>query len=139
MISDTTVAEPTDLEFSVGTTPEDSAMENSARVRLKPVANARRLTNIEVDGLFDLHDHRVPLHMQDRITILHGPNGVGKTILLRMTAAFFSGDYLEYADIPFREFRLAFLDGSTVTLTKRIDNDNLPLLDISLREPTGEK
>lgn len=38
-----------------------------------------RVRSIQVDGLFDLFDHRVGLKLDDRVTILRGPNGMGKT------------------------------------------------------------
>ena len=44
-----------------------------------------RLKRIEVDGLFRVYDHRIDLDLNDRVTLLHGPNGVGKTSILRMT------------------------------------------------------
>jgi len=43
-----------------------------------------RISSIRVEGLFDQFDHQVDLKLDDRVTILHGPNGVGKTMLLRM-------------------------------------------------------
>jgi len=43
-----------------------------------------RIFSIQAEGLFDLFDHQVDLESDDRVTILHGPNGVGKTMLLRM-------------------------------------------------------
>jgi len=43
-----------------------------------------RIKRIEVVGLFGLYDHVIDLNLEDRVTILHGPNGVGKTVLLQM-------------------------------------------------------
>ena len=37
-----------------------------------------RLQSVEVDGLFGIYDHRIDLDMNDRVTLLHGRNGVGK-------------------------------------------------------------
>ena len=34
--------------------------------------------NDEIRSLFGYFDHKVPLKTDDRITIIHGPNGVGK-------------------------------------------------------------
>lgn len=36
-----------------------------------------RVRSIRVSGLFGLYDHEVVLD-KDRITVIHGPNGVGK-------------------------------------------------------------
>ena len=35
----------------------------------------RRLERIEVDRLFNVYDHRIDLKLDDRVTLLHGPNG----------------------------------------------------------------
>lgn len=97
------------------TTSDDAWLDETHSVRTAP---SLRLARVEVDQLFDLYDHEVTLHTDDRVTVIHGPNGVGKTMLLRMIAAFFAGDYLEFKEIPFKEFRLFFLDESFVRLRR---------------------
>ena len=54
-------------------------------------ADLLRVTKIRVDDLFDRYNHEVDLHLDERVTIIHGPNGVGKTVLLRLTADLLSG------------------------------------------------
>jgi predicted ATP-binding protein involved in virulence len=61
------------------------------------------------------------LNMEDRITIIHSPNGFGKTALLRLINGFFNLRYSELPTIPFTEFRLDFDDGSCLQITKSID------------------
>ena len=46
-----------------------------------------RIKTIEVKGLFGRFNHTVNLNLEERVTILHGPNGVGKTVLLKMVQA----------------------------------------------------
>ena len=48
-----------------------------------------RITKITVKNLFGIFNHNIPLNMDERITLIHGPNGIGKTILLSMINAFF--------------------------------------------------
>ncbi len=71
-----------------------------------------RVSGIQVEGLFDLFDHQVDLKPDDRVTILHGPNGVGKTILLRMVNDLLLGRYDLFLRIPFQHFALTLTDGS---------------------------
>lgn len=71
-----------------------------------------RVTELQVKGLFGVFDHEIPLRSQERVTIIHGPNGFGKTMILRMLAALVEGDARIFERIPFSEFRVLFEDGS---------------------------
>ena len=61
-----------------------------------------RLSEFRVEGLFGLYDHRIALNLEDRITIIIGPNGRGKTVCLKIIEALFRNRYAYIADIPFR-------------------------------------
>jgi len=80
-----------------------------------------RINKIYVAKLFGVFNHPVSLNMEDRITIIHSPNGFGKTALLRLINGFFNLRYSELPTIPFTEFRLDFDDGSCLQITKSID------------------
>ncbi|MFO0586921.1 MAG: AAA family ATPase [Polyangiaceae bacterium] len=75
-----------------------------------------RVKRIEVKGLFGLYDHTIDLKMEDRVTILHGPNGIGKTALLRMVKAALEVDPVKVAAKPFRLFRLECTDGTVLEI-----------------------
>ena len=76
----------------------------------------RRLQRIAVHGLFQTYDHDIPLNLADRVTLLHGPNGVGKTVVLGMTNALLRERLDYFRRIPFSRFLLQFHDGSTLEL-----------------------
>lgn len=78
-----------------------------------------RVTEISVKGLFGVFDHVIPLNLEDRITIIHGPNGVGKTVLLKMIDAFFRKQYAKLQDVTFKEFSIFFDDESALQVTKQ--------------------
>jgi len=80
-----------------------------------------RINKISVTKLFGVFNHSVSLNMEDRITIIHSPNGFGKTALLRLINNFFNSPYSELRTIPFEEFRIDFDDGSYLQITKFID------------------
>jgi predicted ATP-binding protein involved in virulence len=52
-----------------------------------------RLSEFRVEGLFGLYDHRIALNLEDRITIIIGPNGRGKTVCLKIIEALFRNRY----------------------------------------------
>ncbi len=82
-----------------------------------------RINKISVTKLFGVFNHPVSLKMEDRITIIHSPNGFGKTALLRLINGFFNSRYSELRTIPFAEFRIDFDDGSYLQITKFIDTN----------------
>ena len=83
-----------------------------------------RINQISVKKLFGVFDHTIPLNVSDRITIIHGLNGCGKTILLKMIYGLFNSRYSEIRNIPFAEFRVDFDDGRYLTVTKAIEPDS---------------
>lgn len=78
----------------------------------------RRIKQISVKDLFGMFHHVIPLNVEDRITIMHGPNGFGKTIMLRLLSELFSNKSSTLRTIPFSEFRVDFEDGSNFWVTK---------------------
>lgn len=75
-----------------------------------------RLQRIVVDGLFGTYGHDIKLNLHDRVTLLHGPNGVGKTVILGMISALLQERFDYFSRIPFARFDLVFDDGSTLKL-----------------------
>lgn len=80
-----------------------------------------RIAKISVLNLFGMFNHSINLNMGDRITIVHGPNGFGKTILLRMINSLFDSRYSELYDIPFSELEIYFEDGKCLQIKKLLE------------------
>ena len=87
----------------------------------------RQLTGIKVRGLLGRFDHEITFPDTDEFIILHGPNGVGKTMLLELIRAL-SGSLRvpNIHRIPFREVRLAYSDGTELEVSKA-HQETLPL------------
>ncbi|MCD1293559.1 excinuclease [Methanocella sp. CWC-04] len=81
-----------------------------------------RIKKISVYGLFGLFDHVVPLFTEDRITIIHAPNGYGKTTILKLIYSLCKGHDIDILMTDFKRFRLDFEDGSNIQVEK-IKND----------------
>lgn len=97
-----------------------------------------RLRKVRVTRLFGLFDHEIPLNREERITIIHGPNGFGKTIVLRMIAALFSEQYALFREVPFGAFVVEFDDGRHLTV-EREEGRPIPFmyLLLNLSSPEG--
>src|SRR5580765_6818453 len=80
----------------------------------------KRIKQISVTNLFGVFNHTIPLYLEDRITIIHGPNGFGKTAILKLVDALFSRDNRILRTTPFDEFRIDFDDNTSFWLKKTI-------------------
>lgn len=80
-----------------------------------------RLKKFAIRALFGLFDHCIEFNMDEHITIIHAPNGYGKTIVLRMITGFFGGQLSVFDQVDFEEIRMEFDNGSFITITKSID------------------
>ena len=87
-----------------------------------------RIVEIEVEGLFGTFHHKIPLHLEDRITIIHGPNGFGKTVLLEMIHGLFEGDYEPIFRVPFSRLLVRFEDGNVLTLREKEEGEGEDLI-----------
>jgi predicted ATP-binding protein involved in virulence len=79
---------------------------------------AMKITEIAVQGLFNIFDHVIPLNTEERITIIHGQNGLGKTIILRMVDSFYKAKYSMFRTVPFSKFIIKFDDQSKIEIVK---------------------
>jgi predicted ATPase len=77
-----------------------------------------RIISFEVEKLFGIFDHTVKLNQEERVTIIYGPNGFGKTTLLRLIRGFFSANFEIFGSTPFRRFSMILDDGREIRVEK---------------------
>ncbi|QGG46942.1 AAA family ATPase [Heliorestis convoluta] len=75
------------------------------------------IKKIRVEGLLGQKCHEFSLH-DERITILHAPNGFGKTTLLKLIDHIFNGRLFELKRIPFRKAEVFFSDHSKLEIIR---------------------
>lgn len=99
-----------------------------------------RVKGVHVQGLFGVFDHHIPLTSSERVTIIHGPNGYGKTVVLNMIAGLVRADYQIFERIPFSEFRLELEDESqyVVRQTGSSSADGKRLIEVIFIGPDGQ-
>lgn len=85
---------------------------------IESTAANRKLVRIRVDGLLGRFDHDLLFDPQWQFLILHGPNGVGKTLLLELLHSAFSGRYIRLARIPFASAQFDFEDKTSIEVTR---------------------
>lgn len=88
------------------------------------------IKEIYVKKLFDYLDYDIPLNTTDNITIIHGPNGCGKTWILQLINAVFSRDFATLRTAPFSEIGFRFRDGGNFTV-RRYYEESQPLFQLA--------
>jgi predicted ATP-binding protein involved in virulence len=77
-----------------------------------------RLTGIRVSKLFETFDYRFSLNQAERVTLLYGPNGYGKTTILRLIESLSTGNMPLIRTTPFHSISLTFDDTSELNVIK---------------------
>jgi len=90
-----------------------------------------RIKEISVNKLFGIFDHKIQMKLENRITIIHGPNGFGKTTILRLLYGLFNGLYEDIIRTPFEEFSIIFDDESSLKISKEFIDDKKLKMDIN--------
>ena len=83
------------------------------------MSDSLRINSVSVKGLFNQFDHHIDFNQEERITILHGINGVGKTTLLRMINNLFNFKIYYFNEIPFDSFTVNLSNKSQIVVTKK--------------------
>ena len=77
-----------------------------------------KISRIGVYGLFDRFNHVIEFDPDERITIMIGPNGFGKTMTLRILNALFNLPVGSLERMPFKEVIVVFDDYSNLKVSR---------------------
>jgi predicted ATPase len=102
-----------------------------------------RIQKISVTGLYGVFNHEIPMDNPERVTIIHGPNGFGKTVMLKMISAALEGEAAIFRRTPFDQFCVAYSDGSTWAINRRLEQDEFkrtpePILEMVSCDTAGQ-
>ncbi|MBV6500385.1 MAG: hypothetical protein CJBNEKGG_02863 [Prosthecobacter sp.] len=78
-----------------------------------------RIKSISVRGLFGVFNHVIRMNLDDRITIIHGPNGFGKTALLRIIQSLFLSRLSRLRRTPFDELDIDFVGDAMLQIRRQ--------------------
>jgi len=92
------------------------------------MSKKKKIITIEIKKLFGMFNHKIELNQEENITIIHGPNGYGKTTILKLINDIFNFQLLELLKIYFDSLTLEFADDSKVTIEKIIKNEEEGLI-----------
>ena len=75
------------------------------------------ISAIGVHGLFDRFNHDIPFNPDERIAIIIGPNGFGKTMMLRIVDSLFNRPLQTLESMPFQKLEIHFDNSSSLVVT----------------------
>lgn len=73
---------------------------------------------LQVNGLFDSFDHDLRFPSDERLMIMIGPNGYGKTMTLRIIDALFNHPATRLVRLPFRRVAVSFDNGTALVVER---------------------
>lgn len=80
------------------------------------------LKTISIESLFDIYSYTLDIKPDEvPLRFITGPNGYGKTTILNILNALYTGKIRELAVIPFKHLQLTFDDGYEVTVAQLRD------------------
>lgn len=85
-----------------------------------------KITKISVRKLFGVFDHDIPFN-DSGITIVIGENGLGKTVILEATNAFFTENFLFFRDLEFHQLLFYFEGDESWEITKTQSRERLTI------------
>ena len=75
------------------------------------------INQISISSLYGIYNHTISFK-DEGVTIIHGPNGVGKTAILKCIKYIVSNDVESLSKIPFNNITISLVDGQEYTITK---------------------
>jgi predicted ATP-binding protein involved in virulence len=79
---------------------------------------SHNLKKVVIIKLFGMFNHVINVKNNENMVIIHGPNGVGKTTILKMIKNFYSINFHNLMSYQFEEFNLEFEDDKFVSIKK---------------------
>ncbi|MDI9878980.1 AAA family ATPase [Flectobacillus longus] len=80
-----------------------------------------KLSKIEIKGLFDIFDYSIPLHNEESLSIITGPNGFGKTMILNIIDSLFNNNLAFFQTLVFGSILIETEDKTKLSLVKDQD------------------
>ena len=97
------------------------------------------LKRIKITGLFQQFNYDFEINGEENITILTGPNGYGKTIILNILYNLFSFRFFFFDTLSFSEIILFFKNNTSLIIKKENDNiRELQRIDFKLNKSNKE-
>lgn len=72
------------------------------------------ITSLEIKGLYGLYDYKLNFIGENPVTIITGPNGFGKTTLLKIISHLYSCNFWYFCILPFHSLYVSFKNKNNI-------------------------
>lgn len=79
-----------------------------------------KLKKVTVEKLFNFYSYEIPFIQDKPITIIHAPNGYGKTTVLKLIKNIMDLNIIDICMVPFNEFVIEFVDDTKIVVKKDV-------------------
>ncbi|MDU8604686.1 AAA family ATPase [Pseudomonas syringae group sp. 247E2] len=76
------------------------------------------ISEYEIHNLYGLYNHKIVFNPSENVSILHGPNGVGKTALLKSLNFLFNKNFSALGKIPFSKIHVKLSDDTEINIKR---------------------
>ena len=83
-----------------------------------------KIVNVSVEDLFYTYTYSIELNTDSLVSIIHAPNGYGKTTVFRLIRDIFDLNVKGIYNIPFKRFSIELSDCTQITITKKEQIDD---------------
>ena len=83
-----------------------------------------KITRVSVEELFYTYTYVIDINTDNPVSIIHAPNGYGKTTVFKLIRDTFNLNITGLLKIPFKHFSIKLNDGTLIFITKNEDDDN---------------
>lgn len=78
-----------------------------------------RIKSIQIEKLFDLFNYDIPLDNPENVSLITGPNGYGKTMILNIIFNLFNRKFEFFHELKFEKITLKLDDGYKIEIEKK--------------------
>jgi predicted ATP-binding protein involved in virulence len=76
-----------------------------------------RIERIHIKGLFGMFEHDIRLNKEERITVIYGMNGIGKTMIFRILDSLFKRNLFKLSKYPFASAHIYVENNQTIEVS----------------------
>lgn len=82
-----------------------------------------KINSIKINRLFEIFDYNISFKADEKILIITGPNGFGKTMILNIIFNLFNRKFLFFQKLVFDKITLSLDENIEITITKTFEKD----------------